>query len=152
MRTIVRSPEIDLNYAFPSLQNPAARIDLRAELYRQLRVLTHYRLRDGGRNTLLDTTSLVHEAYLSLGNACATSDQRRQLLAYTSKAIRSVVIDNARRWQSQRRAGEVCIVTLIERQVERVPAATDRGPNDALVDFLSSDSDVDAAPLLMPNR
>src|SRR4051812_20324209 len=34
--------------------------------YRDLHRLAHHRLRDGGRNVLLDTTALVHESYLRL--------------------------------------------------------------------------------------
>ena len=40
--------------------------ELSAQTYRQLRVLARARLRSGGRETLLDTTALVHEAYLRI--------------------------------------------------------------------------------------
>ena len=45
-----------------------------ATAYQELRKLARLRLRGGGRNTVLDTTSLVHESYLRLakvGPACA---------------------------------------------------------------------------------
>ena len=38
-------------------------------LYRDLRRMAHARLAEHSRNTLLDTTSLAHEAYLRLHNA-----------------------------------------------------------------------------------
>jgi DNA-binding transcriptional regulator YiaG len=41
-----------------------ARDALFAAAYGELRQLARARLRDGGRNTLLDTTCLVHESYL----------------------------------------------------------------------------------------
>ena len=50
-------------------------------LYRQLRVLARARLRHGGRNTLLDTTALVHEAVLRMGGLNAREDETRPLLA-----------------------------------------------------------------------
>ena len=37
-----------------------------AAAYQDLRKLARLRLRGGGRNTVLDTTSLVHESYLRL--------------------------------------------------------------------------------------
>ena len=37
--------------------------------YRELRQLAHSRLRGGGRNTVLDTTALVHESYLRLSKS-----------------------------------------------------------------------------------
>jgi RNA polymerase sigma factor (TIGR02999 family) len=115
-----------LGYAQNAMQAALPDLDLNAELYRQLRVLARYRLRDGGRNTLLDTTALVHEAYLRMGGARATPDERRQLLAYASRTMRSVIVDAARKRQSQRRGGDACIVTLTEGMAERVPLAADQ--------------------------
>src|SRR5262249_61779531 len=40
----------------------AARQQLFASAYQELRVQARARLREGGRNTLLDTTALVHES------------------------------------------------------------------------------------------
>ena len=40
-----------------------------AAAYQELRKLARFRLRGGGRNTVLDTTSLVHESYLRLAKA-----------------------------------------------------------------------------------
>ena len=49
----------------PTPANAAAeRLEVSAQAYRQLRVLARARLRSGGREALLDTTALVHEAYL----------------------------------------------------------------------------------------
>lgn len=48
------------------------------ELYR----LARTRLRDGGRNTVLDTTSLVHESYLRFVSAGAfRAEDRRAFFA-----------------------------------------------------------------------
>ena len=44
----------------------AARDALFAAAYQELRRLAHSRLHGGGRNTVLDTTALVHESYLRL--------------------------------------------------------------------------------------
>ena len=47
----------------------AARDELFAAAYSELRKLARSRLRDGGRNTFLETTALVHESYLRFVNA-----------------------------------------------------------------------------------
>ncbi len=61
-------------------EGDAAALDaLFAQLYPELRRLPHARLAGGGRLTLLDTTSLVHECYLQFVNAgfaCRTWGER----------------------------------------------------------------------------
>lgn len=95
------------------------------QLYRRLRVLARARLRGGGRNTLLDTTALVHEAYLRMGGAQAGSDAQRRFLAYASRTMRSVIVDAARRRQAQRRGGDLCFVTLTGAIADRQPQGAD---------------------------
>lgn len=98
-------------------------------LYRQLRSLAHSRLRDGGRNTLLDTTALVHEAFLRMGALeMARSDpvEHRRMLAYASRTMRSVIVDAARARQTEKRGGDACIVTLTGDLADAAqPAAAD---------------------------
>ena len=91
----------------------AARQELFATAYDELRVQAHARLRDGGRNTLLDTTALVHESYLRFVQAgrLRVAD-RGHFFAYAASVMRSVVVDFARRRQALRRGGEVAHVTL----------------------------------------
>ncbi|HLK63492.1 MAG TPA: ECF-type sigma factor [Bryobacteraceae bacterium] len=69
-------------------------------LYVDLRQLAHSRLRRSHPSTLLDTTALVHEAYLRLH--CAGYVQIADcshFLAYAARAMRSIVVDFARRHQ-----------------------------------------------------
>jgi RNA polymerase sigma factor (TIGR02999 family) len=99
--------------------------ELSSQLYRQLHVLARARLRSGGRETLLDTTALVHEAYLRLAGADMASDEQRSFLAYASRTMRSVIVDFARRRQAERRGGDACIVTLTGNLAEPGSAAAD---------------------------
>jgi RNA polymerase sigma factor (TIGR02999 family) len=85
--------------------------ELSAALYRQLRVLARWRLRGGGRSTTLETTALVHEAFLRMGAMRAGSLERRSLLGYASRTMRSVIVDEARKRQTQRRGGDALVVT-----------------------------------------
>ncbi|MFO1330294.1 MAG: ECF-type sigma factor [Rubrivivax sp.] len=93
--------------------------------YRQLHVLARARLRGGGRNTLLDTTALVHEAFLRMGGMRAPSHDGASALAYASRTMRSVIVDVARARQAERRGGDACIVTLDATEGGRASVAAD---------------------------
>ncbi len=76
----------------------AAESQLFSLLYPDLRKLAHSRLRRSKSCTLLDTTGLVHEAYLRLHRAgYVRIGDRSHFLAYAAKVIRSVVVDFVRR-------------------------------------------------------
>jgi len=81
--------------------------------YQQLRGMARARLRKGARNTLLDTTSLVHEAYLRFTEAGRlTINDRQHFLRYASHVMRSVIVDVVREKIAQRRGGGAVHVTL----------------------------------------
>src|SRR6201999_4647469 len=72
--------------------------------YAELHRLARSRLRAGGRNTVMDTTCLVHEAYLRFVSAGELrAEDRRAFFAYASQVMRSVIIDNARDRLAQKR-------------------------------------------------
>ena len=108
-----------------SAQPDSAQPELSAQAYRQLRVLARARLRHGGRETLLDTTALVHEAYLRIAGVEMGSAEQRSFLAYASRTMRSVIVDFARKRQAECRGGDALIVTLTGTIAERQPAAAD---------------------------
>jgi RNA polymerase sigma factor (TIGR02999 family) len=84
-----------------------------AAAYPELRKLARARLRDGGRNTVLDTTALVHESYLKfLGGGQLRAEDRRAFFAYASAIMRSVIIDSVRERQAQRRGADPERLTL----------------------------------------
>ena len=83
------------------------------ETYGELRGLARSRLRRSSRNTLLDTTSLVHEAYVRFADAGRVHIKDRQhFLRYASHAMRSVIVDFIREKFAQRRGGDAVHVTL----------------------------------------
>lgn len=82
-------------------------------LYDELRRLARARLAGGGRNTLLDTHALLHEAFLRLQQAGHESlSDREHFLAYAATTMRSVVVDHVRRRRAERHGGDVSVVTL----------------------------------------
>ncbi|MEJ0007552.1 MAG: ECF-type sigma factor [Steroidobacteraceae bacterium] len=90
-----------------------ARSALFAAAYSELHRLAKSRLGDGGRNTLLDTTSLVHEAYVRFVNAGELrAEDRRAFFAYTSQVMRSVIVNSARERIAQKRGGKWKPLTL----------------------------------------
>jgi RNA polymerase sigma factor (TIGR02999 family) len=76
------------------------------QLYEPLRGLARSRLARGGHQTLLDTTGLVHEFYVRLEHAGRVLvNDREHFMAYAARAMRSVVVDFARRRAADRRGG-----------------------------------------------
>ncbi len=100
-----------------------ARDALFATAYADLRRLAHARLQGGGRNTVLDTTALVHESYLRFlkaGQLRAT--ERRSFFAYAAQVMRSVIIDTVRERQAERRGGNLQHLTLDSAIADALPA------------------------------
>jgi len=90
-----------------------AREQLFAVAYDDLRIQARARLRDGGRNTLLDTTALVHESFLRFRQAGRLRGaDRGHFFAYAAAVMRSVIVDFARAQQAARRGGDQQRVTL----------------------------------------
>jgi len=90
-----------------------ARNALFAAAYDELCALARARLRDGGRHTLLDTTTLVHESYLRfMGSGALQAENRRAFFAYASQVMRSAIVDAVRERQAQRRGGLAECLTL----------------------------------------
>lgn len=100
-----------------------ARDALFATAYAELHRLARARLRDGGRNTVLDTTSLVHESYLRFINSGELrAADRRAFFAYASQVMRSVIVSSVRERIAEKRGGEWRPITL-STQAE-IPSTT----------------------------
>lgn len=84
-------------------------------VYDHLRRLAHVRLRAERPDHTLNTTALVHEAYLKLVhiNQVAWQD-RAHFLAIASRVMRRVLIDYARQRRAQKRGGGQQKVALDE--------------------------------------
>ncbi len=94
--------------------------------YAELRAMARARLRMSSRNTLLDTTSLVHEAYMRFAEAGRLRvDDRQHFLKYASHAMRSVIVDFIRERVAQRRGGDAEHVTL-NSQIGEVTGEAER--------------------------
>lgn len=77
-----------------------------AELvYEELRRIAHQAIRSGSPAQTINTTALVHEAYLRL--ACSDTDweSRGHFLGVAARAMRSILVDHARTRLSLKRGG-----------------------------------------------
>jgi RNA polymerase sigma factor (TIGR02999 family) len=112
-----------------NMGEPGAQDALFTAAYGELRKLARSRLRDGGRNTMLDTSVLVHESYLRcLNGGPLRSSERRAFFAYASQVMRTVIIDDVRERQAQRRGGDWQRLTLDTAFSDSLPA----GENELL--------------------
>jgi RNA polymerase sigma factor (TIGR02999 family) len=84
-------------------------------VYAQLRTLAHQRLRKAVNERSLNTTGLVHEAYLRLiENGAASFTDRDHFLAFASRVMRNVLVDNARKRTAAKRGGGAALGELHE--------------------------------------
>ena len=74
-------------------------------IYNELRELAHAQIRRGPDQTL-NTTALVHEAYLKLVDQSSLSfANRRHFFTYAATTMRRIIVDNARRHIAEKRGG-----------------------------------------------
>jgi RNA polymerase sigma factor (TIGR02999 family) len=87
-------------------------------VYHELRRMARYHLKGQGRT--LDTTSLVHEAYLKLAvNDGPSVENRAHFMALASRAMRQIIVDYARARAASKRGGAALRVTF-DTDVARV--------------------------------
>lgn len=102
-------------------------------VYDQLREIARSRLRAEHGDHTLDTSGLVHEAYLRLVDGGGADWQDRQhFFAVASTAMRHVLIDHARHRRALKRGGEQVRVDLDAATMLPASAAASEDP-DALL-------------------
>ncbi len=93
-------------------------------VYDELRRLARRHIRRGPRGQTLNTTGLVHEAYLKLaGSPSLHLRDRGHLMAVTACAMRQIMVSRARARMADKRGAGVAPVELEEGQVGVEPAA-----------------------------
>jgi len=104
----------------------SAREALFAAAYPFLEKLARARLRDGGRNTLLDTRGLVHESYLRyVRGGELRAEDRRAFFAFASQVMRSVIVSSARERAAGKRGAGRRPLTLSTDVADRLSAGED---------------------------
>jgi RNA polymerase sigma factor (TIGR02999 family) len=104
--------------AAPAPPGPAGQSDLDLLVplvYHELKLLAHRKLADRGGVGSLNTTALVHEAYLKLaGSAGPEWRDRSHFFALASKVMRQVLVDRARARATLKRGASRRPVTFNE--------------------------------------
>lgn len=92
-------------------------------VYERMRRIARRQLAGGGGGAMLDTTSLVHEAYVQLVEETGVDWQdRSHFYAVCARAMRRIVVDYARRRMARKRGGGVPDLALESVNVgEREP-------------------------------
>ncbi|MCG3120688.1 MAG: hypothetical protein ALAOOOJD_03507 [bacterium] len=98
-----------------------AAVDLLVPLvYEELRGLAHRQLRDERSSHTLNTTALVHEAYLKLVDQQRVEWQNRaHFFAIAAQAMRRILINYAKSRSAEKRGGGQPLATFDERAVIR---------------------------------
>jgi RNA polymerase sigma factor (TIGR02999 family) len=87
-------------------------------VYQELRSMAHRQLAGRGRGGTLQTTALVHEAYLKLvDQSRADWRDRAHFLAVASIAMRHVLVDRAKARLALKRGGALRRITFDEQEI-----------------------------------
>jgi RNA polymerase sigma factor (TIGR02999 family) len=87
-------------------------------LYEELRAIAHHRLGSQPRGGTLETTALVHEAYLKIvDQSRADVRDRAHFLALASLAMRHLLVDRAKARATVKRGGARWHLTLDEENI-----------------------------------
>jgi RNA polymerase sigma factor (TIGR02999 family) len=97
-----------------------------SRVYDELSRIAHQRLSRFRPGETLNTTGLVHEAYLKLVDPeRAGAKDRAHFLALASRAMRFIVVDRARAQRVQKRGGGVADLPLEEGHIAVEPPVID---------------------------
>jgi RNA polymerase sigma factor (TIGR02999 family) len=110
-------------------------------VYDELRRLAHYYLQRERSDHTLQSTALVHEAYMRmLGQNLPDWQNRAHFFGVAARLMRQILVEYARSHQAAKRGGDACKVTLDEGAL--VPQKTDVDViqlDDALQDLAKLD-------------
>src|SRR5437762_7611529 len=96
----------------------SALAELTPLVYEELRRLAHHYMEGERPDHTLQTTALVNEAYLRLADQTNPNWQSRaHFFAVADRAMRQIVVDYARSYQSQKRGGGALKVELDEAAI-----------------------------------
>jgi RNA polymerase sigma factor (TIGR02999 family) len=102
------------------LDDPASERSF-SQVYDELRRLAHV-VRGGRAGETLNTTALVHEAYLKLATSASLEvKSRAHFFAIAARAMRQILVDAARRHLAQKRGGEAAPSVTLDEALYQAP-------------------------------
>lgn len=111
-------------------------------VYDELRRLAHA-VRGGRAGDTLNTTALVHEAYLKLAASPALRlKSREHFFALAARAMRQIVVDAARRQVALKRGGEQLVTVALSEAIHQEPLRSEQllALDEALVRLEAQDA------------
>ena len=107
-------------------------------VYDELQVMAHRQLRGERDGHTLNTTALVHEAYIKLADQKQASWQNRaHFFGIAALAMRRILINYARQRQAEKRGGGMAVATFVEGEVSREARADELLALDEALDRLA---------------
>ena len=98
--------------------DPRALDALMPVVYEELRKLARHYLRQESSNHTLQSTALVHEAYVRLAGGTAPEWKgRTHFFGVAARLMRQILVDHARRRHADKRGGDSLMLTLDEQLV-----------------------------------
>lgn len=102
-------------------------------VYRELRRLAHYQLKNERSGHLLQTTALIHEAYLRLlGASRVPWNDRTHFFAVAARVMRRVLVEEARERAALKRGGATWVQPLDETMAAASPGVEITALDEAL--------------------
>jgi len=116
-------------------------------VYEELRAIARRQLARERTVGSLQTTALVHEAYLRLvDDARVTAKGKAYFFAAASRAMRQVLVDQARRRGAQKRGGDQAVVSLSDALAGADPLG------DFAADLVELDAALEELAMLNPRH
>jgi len=119
---------------------PGAFDHLVSAVYPELKKLAHFQLVNERPGHTLNTTAIVHEAYVRLSVSEGNWGNRRHFLRASSKVMRHLLVDHARKRNADKRGGGAKVLTLEE---DRLVNADDSLAVLALEDAIKEIREID---------
>jgi len=102
-----------------------------AALYTELHRLAEAQLRRGGSALSLNTTTLLHEAYLDIvGREGVRFPDRARFMGYAARAMHGLIVDYVRRSKARKRGGGAIEITFADTNASELGRAFGQGGAD----------------------
>jgi RNA polymerase sigma-70 factor, ECF subfamily len=107
-------------------------------VYDELHILAHRRLQGERTGHTLQTTDLIHEAYLRLAGAEVDWENRVHFFAVAAQMMRRILVDQARARGRAKRGGGAAAVTLEDVAIVETEPSTDLVALDEALERLAA--------------
>lgn len=97
---------------------PGALGELVEAVYPELKRMAHFQLAHERRGHTLNTTAIVHEAYMRMASGDGKWNNRKHFLRAASTVMRHLLVDHARRKRADKRGAGDVPLALDEERVE----------------------------------